>query len=89
MPLASIGSGLGIQNEFTIKTIVENAAVPIIVDAGLGASDASEAMEFGCDAVLVNSAIAKAANINGRLWLLLLVRDGCVSSGKNGEKIYC
>ena len=62
MPLASpIGSGLGIQNEFTIKTIVENAAVPIIVDAGLGtASDASEAMEFGCDAVLVNSAIAKA-----------------------------
>ena len=62
MPLASpIGSGLVIQNEFTIKTIVENAAVPIIVDAGLGtASDASEAMEFGCDAVLVNSAIAKA-----------------------------
>lgn len=62
MPLASpIGSGLGIQNEFAIKTIVENAAVPIIVDAGLGtASDASEAMEFGCDAVLVNSAIAKA-----------------------------
>ena len=56
-----IGSGLGIQNEFAIKTIVENAAVPIIVDAGLGtASDASEAMEFGCDAVLVNSAIAKA-----------------------------
>ena len=62
MPLASpIGSGLGIQNEYTIKTIVENAQVPIIVDAGLGtASDASEAMEFGCDAVLVNSAIAKS-----------------------------
>ena len=64
MPLASpIGSGMGIQNELTIKTIVENSQVPIIVDAGLGtASDASEAMEFGCDAVLVNSAIAGAAN---------------------------
>lgn len=64
MPLASpIGSGMGIQNEFTIRTIVENSQVPIIVDAGLGtASDASEAMEIGCDAVLVNSAIAGAAN---------------------------
>ncbi len=62
MPLASpIGSGLGIQNEYTIKTIIENAQVPIIIDAGLGtASDASQAMEFGCDAVLVNSAIAKS-----------------------------
>ncbi|MEC8147301.1 MAG: thiazole synthase [Pseudomonadota bacterium] len=64
MPLASpIGSGMGIQNEFTIRTIVENSNIPIIVDAGIGtASDASKAMELGCDAVLVNSAIAKAKN---------------------------
>ena len=54
MPLASpIGSGMGIQNEFTIRTIVENSSIPIIVDAGIGtASDASKAMELGCDAVL-------------------------------------
>lgn len=62
MPLAApIGSGLGIQNRYTIRTIVENAAVPIIVDAGVGtASDASVAMELGCDAVLMNTAIAQA-----------------------------
>ena len=62
MPLASpIGSGLGVQNKYNILTIVENANVPIIVDAGVGtASDASIVMELGCDGVLMNTAIALA-----------------------------
>ncbi len=62
MPLASpIGSGLGIQNPLAIRTIVENAKVPILVDAGVGtASDAAVAMELGCDGVLMNTAIAEA-----------------------------
>jgi len=64
MPLAApIGSGLGIQNRYNILTIVEQANVPIIVDAGVGtASDASIAMELGCDGVLMNTAIAEANN---------------------------
>lgn len=64
MPLAApIGSGLGIQNKYNILTIVENANVPIIVDAGVGtASDATIAMELGCDGVLMNTAIAQAKN---------------------------
>ena len=64
MPLASpIGSGQGIQNKINLSIITENAKVPIIVDAGIGtASDATIAMELGCDGVLVNSAIAKAKN---------------------------
>lgn len=62
MPLAApIGSGLGIQNRYNILTIVENAKVPILVDAGVGtASDAAIAMELGCDGVLMNTAIAEA-----------------------------
>ena len=62
MPLASpIGSGLGIQNKMNLSIIIENSKVPIIVDAGIGtASDATIAMEMGCDAVLVNSALANA-----------------------------
>jgi len=62
MPLAApIGSGLGIQNRYTLRTIIENARVPIIVDAGVGtASDASLAMELGCDGILMNTAIAEA-----------------------------
>ncbi len=64
MPLASpIGSGLGIQNRYNISEIVENAKIPIIVDAGVGtASDASIAMELGCDGVLMNTAIACCKN---------------------------
>ena len=64
MPLAApIGSGLGIQNKYNILSIVENATVPIIVDAGVGtASDASIVMELGCDGVLMNTAIACADN---------------------------
>jgi thiazole synthase len=62
MPLAApIGSGLGIRNPFNILTIIENAQVPILVDAGVGtASDAAIAMELGCDGVLMNTAIAAA-----------------------------
>lgn len=64
MPLAApIGSGLGIRNPHNILTIVENANVPILVDAGVGtASDAAIAMELGCDGVLMNTAIAAAKN---------------------------
>ena len=62
MPLAApIGSGLGIQNRWNLLEIVENAKVPVLVDAGVGtASDASIAMELGCDGVLMNTAIAGA-----------------------------
>ncbi len=62
MPLAApIGSGFGIRNPFNIVNIVENAHVPILVDAGVGtASDAAIAMELGCDGVLMNTAIAAA-----------------------------
>ncbi|MGH8109915.1 MAG: thiazole synthase [Arenimonas sp.] len=64
MPLAApIGSGLGIQNKWNLIEIIENAKVPIIVDAGVGtASDAAIAMELGCDGVLMNTAIASAKN---------------------------
>jgi thiazole synthase len=62
MPLAApIGSGLGVQNRYNLMEIVENATVPIIVDAGVGtASDAAVAMELGCHGVLMNTAIAGA-----------------------------
>ncbi len=62
MPLAApIGSGLGIQSPYNLLTIVENASVPVLVDAGVGtASDAAAAMELGCDGVLMNTAIAGA-----------------------------
>jgi thiazole synthase len=62
MPLAApIGSGLGIRNPYNLRIILEQAKVPVIVDAGVGtASDAAEAMELGCDGVLMNTAIAGA-----------------------------
>lgn len=62
MPLAApIGSGLGIRNRYNLKIILEKVSVPVIVDAGVGtASDAAEAMEMGCTAVLMNTAIAGA-----------------------------
>ena len=62
MPLASpIGSGLGIQNKINISLIIKQSKVPVIIDAGIGtASDATIAMELGCDGVLINSAIANA-----------------------------
>jgi thiazole synthase len=64
MPLgAPIGSGLGIQNRVTIRLIVEGAGVPVLVDAGVGtASDAAQAMELGCDGVLLASSVSRAAD---------------------------
>jgi len=64
MPLASpIGSGLGLQNKINISLIIKQSKVPVIIDAGIGtASDATIAMELGCDGVLINSAIANAKN---------------------------
>lgn len=64
MPLASlIGSGMGILNPWNLRLIVEQARVPVLVDAGVGtASDAAIALELGCDAILMNSAIAHAQN---------------------------
>jgi thiazole synthase len=64
MPLAApIGSGLGIRNPYNIAIILEQSQVPVIVDAGVGtASDAAAALELGCDAVLMNTAIAGAAD---------------------------
>src|SRR6202790_3823004 len=67
MPLAApIGSGLGIRNPFNLAIIIEQAKVPVIVDAGVGtASDAAEAMELGCDGVLMNTAIPGAKDPMG------------------------
>lgn len=64
MPLGSlIGSGLGVVNPYNLRIIIEQAKVPVLIDAGVGtASDAAFAMELGCDAVLMNTAIAKAQN---------------------------
>jgi thiazole synthase len=62
MPLGSpIGSGMGINNPYNIKIIVENTSVPVVLDAGVGtASDAALAMELGCDAVLLASSVTRA-----------------------------
>jgi thiazole synthase len=64
MPLASlIGSGMGILNPWNLQIIIDNATVPVLVDAGVGtASDAAIAMELGCDGVLMNTAIAAATD---------------------------
>ena len=64
MPLAApIGSGLGVQNPVQIRLIIEQSRVPVLVDAGVGTdSDATIAMELGCDGVLMNTAIAQAKN---------------------------
>ena len=62
MPLGSpIGSGMGIRNPYNLRLIVESAGVPVILDAGIGtASDATLAMELGCDGILLASAISRA-----------------------------
>jgi thiazole synthase len=64
MPLGSpIGSGAGIRNPYNVRIIVEQSSVPVILDAGIGtASDAAMAMELGCDAVLLASAVSRAAD---------------------------
>ena len=81
MPLgAPIGSGLGIQNPLNIRIIVEQTEVPVIVDAGVGtASDATIAMEMGCDGVLINSAIANSKNPK----LMAKAFKDAVISGRN------
>lgn len=93
MPLgAPIGSGLGIQNRVTIRLIVEGATVPVLVDAGVGtASDASVAMELGCDGVLMNTAIAEAKDpILMARAMKLAVESGRLAylAGRMGQRRY-
>ena len=93
MPLAApIGSGLGIQNKTNIKIIRNQTKLPLIIDAGLGqASDASIAMELGCDGVLANTAIAKAKH---PLKMALAFKNGVIAgrqsflAGTNKKFIY-
>src|SRR3954447_18633955 len=81
MPLAApIGSGLGIRNPYNLRIILETAKVPVIVDAGVGtASDAAVAMELGCHAVLMNTAIAEAKD---PLMMAEAMRDGVIAGRK-------
>jgi len=93
MPLgAPIGSGLGIRNPYNIRIIVEQARVPIIVDAGVGtASDAAVAMELGCDGVLMNSAIAGAQDPVKMAEAMRLAVDAgrkAFEAGRIGKKLY-
>ncbi|MES2444151.1 MAG: sulfur carrier protein ThiS [Pseudomonadota bacterium] len=93
MPLgAPIGSGLGIQNRVTIRLIVEGAKVPVLVDAGVGtASDASAAMELGCDGVLMNTAIAEARDpVMMAAAMKLAVESGRLAyrAGRMGKRMY-
>jgi len=93
MPLAApIGSGLGVQNPVGIRLIVEQAKVPVLVDAGVGtASDAAVAMELGCDGVLMNTAIAEAKDpIKMARAMRLAVEAGRLAylAGRMGKKKY-
>ena len=93
MPLGSlIGSGLGIQNPVTLRLIIENARVPVLVDAGVGtASDAAVAMELGCDGVLMNTAIAEAKDpILMARAMKLAVESGRLAyrAGRMGKRRY-
>ncbi|WP_409530175.1 sulfur carrier protein ThiS [Sandarakinorhabdus sp.] len=93
MPLGSlIGSGLGIQNPVTLRLIIENAKVPVLVDAGVGtASDAAVAMELGCDGVLMNTAIAEAKDpILMARAMKLAVESGRLAyrAGRMGKRRY-
>ena len=93
MPLgAPIGSGLGIQNPVNIRLIIEQASVPVIVDAGVGtASDATIAMELGCDGVLMNTAIAEAKDpVKMARAMKLAVESGRLAyrAGRMPKKMY-
>ena len=93
MPLgAPIGSGLGIQNQVTIRLIVEGARVPVLVDAGVGtASDTAVAMELGCDGVLMNTAIAEAKDpVMMARAMKLAVESGRLAylAGRMGKRRY-
>ena len=93
MPLAApIGSGLGIRNPYNILIILEHSSVPVIVDAGVGtASDAAVALEMGCDAVLMNTAIAAAKD---PILMADAMRQGVEAgrkaylAGRMGKKLY-
>ncbi len=93
MPLAApIGSGLGVQNPVNLRIIIENANVPVLVDAGVGtASDAAVAMELGCDGVLMNTAIAEAKHpILMAQAMKLAIQSGRLSylAGRMPKKMY-
>ncbi len=93
MPLAApIGSGLGIQNPVNIRLIIEQSNVPVLVDAGVGtASDAAEAMELGCDGVLMNTAIAEANSpVEMAKAMGLAVKSGRLAykAGRMKKKLY-
>lgn len=93
MPLAApIGSGLGIRNPYNLKIILEQATVPVIVDAGVGcASDAAVAMELGCTAVLMNTAVALALDpVKMAQAMKLAVEAGRASfeAGRIPKKLY-
>jgi len=93
MPLgAPIGSGLGIRNPYNIKIILETVNIPVIVDAGVGtASDVAIAMELGCDAVLVNTAIAEAKD---PIMMAEALKHACIAgrlaykAGRIPKKLY-
>ena len=93
MPLGPIGSGLGLQNKVNISLIIKQSKVPVIVDAGIGtASDATIAMEMGCDGVLINSAIAKAKH---PIKMAKAFKNAVISgrdsylAGRMKKKIFC
>jgi thiazole synthase len=93
MPLgAPIGSGLGLQNRVMIRIMVEQARVPVLVDAGVGtASDAAVAMELGCDGVLMNTAIAEAKDpVTMARAMKLAVEAGRLAylAGRMGKRRY-
>ncbi|MBF0124068.1 MAG: sulfur carrier protein ThiS [Magnetococcales bacterium] len=93
MPLAApIGSGLGIRNPFTLRIIIEQSHIPVLVDAGVGtASDAAVAMELGCDGVLMNTAIAEAKNpVQMATAMKLAVQSGRLAwrAGRMPRKLY-
>lgn len=93
MPLGSpIGSGAGIRNPYNISIIVEQAGVPVVLDAGIGtASDAAIAMELGCDAVLVASCISRSADPAGMARAIRLAVEGgrlARESGRISTKLY-
>ncbi len=93
MPLASlIGSGMGILNPWNLQIIIDNARVPVVVDAGVGtASDATIAMELGCDAVLMNTAIAQARDpilMASAMQLAVHAGRAAYLAGRMPKKIY-
>jgi thiazole synthase len=93
MPLgAPIGSGLGIRNPYNIRIILEASKVPVLVDAGVGtASDATIAMELGCDAVLINTAIAAAGDpvaMASAMKHAVIAGRLAYKAGRMGKKLY-